>query len=198
MSVYVLKFILIYNFHIMFTKKLKRNCRSMQEFHLIILKEVTIKFYVFLCIIINPLFLWLIRRVIALSLYNNINVLKRSLDASSLRQRLITDNIANVDTPGYKSKDISFDQLLAEESSKNGSSFQGYRTNPRHFVIGGQASYQPKVVTDNSSILNNDNNVDIDYEMTKMAENNIWYNGLTQVMNKEFSLLRYVITEGRR
>lgn len=136
-----------------------------------------------------------------LKLFTNINQLQRSLDVSSLRQRLINDNIANVDTPGYKTKDVSFNDVLSNEASKYSTMprFQGYRTNPRHLQIGQASPFQPKVmVQNNTSLLNNENNVDIDYEMTKLAENNIWYNSLTQVMNKEFSLLRYSITGGGR
>lgn len=124
------------------------------------------------------------------------------MDTASLRQRLISNNIANVETPGYKTMDVSFDDILNQQKAKfdQTSSFQGYKTDPRHFQIGqDSATYQPKIVVDNStSILNNQNNVDIDYEMTKLAENNIWYSALTQSINKEFSLLRHVISEGRR
>lgn len=98
--------------------------------------------------------------------------------------------------------DVSFDSILAAETAKSGNkiNFQGYRTDPRHFYIGGVGDgLQPKITVNNqTSILNNDNNVDIEYEMTKLAENNIWYSTLSQTMNKEFSMLRFVITEGRR
>ena len=137
-----------------------------------------------------------------MNLFNNLNSLQRSLDAASLRQRLISNNIANVDTPGYKTMEISFKDILNAEKSKydTGNTFQGYRTDPRHLVIGSNSnSVNPKIVVqNNTSVLNNGNNVDVEYEMTKMAENSIWYNSLTQIMNKEFSILRYIITEGRR
>ncbi len=138
-----------------------------------------------------------------MNLFSNINTLQRSLDVSSLRQRVIGNNIANVDTPGYKTMEVSFKDILANENNKNTNGqhlvFQGYRTDPRHFVIGGKSNtFTPKIIVNNkTSILNNENNVDVDYEMTKIAENNIWYNGLTQVVSKEFSLLRYSITGGR-
>ncbi|TCS82932.1 flagellar basal body rod protein FlgB [Tepidibacillus fermentans] len=138
-----------------------------------------------------------------MNLFNSIQSLERALDVSSLRQRLITSNIANVETPGYKTKDVSFAEILKKEQIKNGDEFefQGYRTNPKHIQIGSASTntYQPKIIMENrTSLLNNENNVDIDYEMTKLAENNIWYNTLTQMANKEFSMLRYVISEGRR
>ncbi len=138
-----------------------------------------------------------------MSLFNNINLLQRGLDVSSSRQRVISDNIANVDTPGYKTKEVLFDDILKNEKEKGSIhlAFQGTRTHSNHVEIGskGSSSYQPKIVVQNKySLLNNENNVDIEYEMTKLAENNLWYSTLTQMTNKEFSKLRYVITEGRR
>lgn len=137
-----------------------------------------------------------------MDLFNNINILQRSLDVSATRQRLITNNIANVDTPGYKTMDVSFEDILNTEKDKYSSNlvFQGNRTDPRHSVIGksGGNDFLPKVITqDKTSMLINDNNVDIDHQMTLLAENNIWFNGLTEITNKQFSMLRYVITEGR-
>ncbi len=136
-----------------------------------------------------------------MDLFNNINVLQRSLDVSSTRQRLITNNISNVDTPGYKTMDVSFEDILNNEKEKYASDlvFQGKRSDSRHFVIGQSKdnSYQPKIITqDDTSMLINENNVDIDYQMAILAENNIYFNGLTELVNKEFSMLRYVITEG--
>lgn len=137
-----------------------------------------------------------------MDLFNNINILQRSLDISAARQRLITNNIANVDTPGYKTMDVSFQDILNTEKNKYSSNlvFQGNRTDSRHFAIGKSEgnNFEPKVITqNNTSMLINDNNVDIDQQMTLLAENNIWFNGLTEITNKQFSMLRYVITEGR-
>ncbi|WP_339064138.1 flagellar basal body rod protein FlgB [Tepidibacillus marianensis] len=131
------------------------------------------------------------------------NPLERALDVSATRQKLITGNIANVEMPRYKTMDVSFDEILNHEQSKNNNKleFEGYRTDPRHLQIGSSraSTFQPKIITENrTSLLNNENNVDIDYEMTKLAENNIWYSTLSQITSKEFSMLRYVISEGRR
>lgn len=137
-----------------------------------------------------------------MNLFNNVKHLERSLDASAQRQRLINNNIANIDTPGYKTMDLSFESIFAEEKNKaaNKPSFQGYQTDSRHFSIGKKSTNEQfDIEVDNkSSLLNNGNNVDVDYEMTKLAENNIWYSSMTQAIDKEFSMLRYVITEGRR
>lgn len=138
-----------------------------------------------------------------MNLYSNMDKLQRALDVSSTRQSVITNNIANVDTPGYKTTEVSFEDILKTEKMKFADRlhFEGYRTHPNHIPIGKQnsSSFQPKIITQNQfSMLNNENNVDIEYEMTKLSENNIWYSTLSQIVSKEFSKLRYVITEGRR
>jgi len=140
-----------------------------------------------------------------MDILSNVSLLQKALDVSSLRQRVINNNIANVDTARYKSKDVSFEEILNAQkqniNSQNNLSFKGLRTDPRHFVIGQglHISNQPKIVSNSDTTITNDkNNVDIETEMVKLAENNIWYSTLTQLTNKEFSMLRTVITEGRR
>jgi flagellar basal-body rod protein FlgB len=122
------------------------------------------------------------------------NLMERSLDASSLRQKVISNNIANADTPYFKRSDVQFEELLNSELTKQ-SSLQGYRTDPRHFVIGkSDISVSPEILTDvNSTMNNNLNNVDIDYEMSLMAKNQLKYNTLLQEMNTQFRQLRTVI-----
>lgn len=133
-------------------------------------------------------------RRMEMKLLNNTGNLERALDVSSLRHRLISNNIANVDTPGYKTSDVSFQNILEKEQAR----FIGKRTNQKHLIIGENVQ-EPKILVDQqTSLLNNDNNVDIEYEMTKLSENNLYYQTLTQTINKHYSMLRYVITEGRR
>ncbi|HEY3315729.1 MAG TPA: flagellar basal body rod protein FlgB [Bacillota bacterium] len=115
-----------------------------------------------------------------------VKFLERGLNASSLRNTVLADNLANVDTPGFKRSDVSFEGLLAEESrrSSNGSAGDGW---------------QPKVVTDSTTSTRQDgNNVDVDAEMTKLAENTIYYDALVKQISSQFALLRSAITEGRR
>jgi flagellar basal-body rod protein FlgB len=123
-------------------------------------------------------------------------LMERTLDASVLRQKVIANNIANVDTPYFKRSDVQFEDLL--ESEMNGPStpsFVGIRTDPRHFIIGKKSDkFEPKIVTDeNSTINNNLNNVDIDYEMSLMAKNQLRYNVLVQQINSEFKNARTVL-----
>lgn len=132
----------------------------------------------------------------------SLQILGNALDAATLRQRIIANNIANVDTPGYKAQSVEFETLLQKAlTASSSSSFVGYRTDPRHIPIGttGEApDIRAKVYRDPSTWgTNNGNNVDVEYEMTKMAENQIWYNALVQEVNANLSRLREVIKEGR-
>ncbi|MBO8171024.1 MAG: flagellar basal body rod protein FlgB [Bacillaceae bacterium] len=129
---------------------------------------------------------------------NHLILLEKALDASSMRQRVIADNIANVDTPHYKSKEVSFESHL-QQAMQSDSKFKGYRTDPRHIEIGqkSRVAVQPEIVVRKGTVMNNNgNNVDIDYEVTKMAKNALWYQSLIQQTGGYFNRLRSAI-EGR-
>ncbi|OCT13822.1 flagellar basal-body rod protein FlgB [Paenibacillus pectinilyticus] len=124
------------------------------------------------------------------------NMMERSLDASTLRQKVVANNIANVDTPNFKRSDVSFEELLHNQMSAATPSIEGYRTDPRHFVIGNTNTELPnsEIKTDESTAVNtNNNNVDMDYEMSLMAKNQLKYNAMIQQMNSEFKKMRTVI-----
>ncbi|MBM7685214.1 flagellar basal body rod protein FlgB [Defluviitalea raffinosedens] len=110
-------------------------------------------------------------------LYSNANVLEKALDASWLRNEAISNNIANADTPGYKRKDVEFEKYLEDAVAFNKSV---HKININ--------SIQPKIVTDNSSLQTrlDENNVDIDVEMTELAKNSIKYNTLISLVSKKF------------
>jgi flagellar basal-body rod protein FlgB len=132
---------------------------------------------------------------------STLDLLSKALDASTLRQRVIANNIANADTPGYKSKAVLFEEILKQTLLEDPSTFVGKRTHPKHIPIGklSQSSIPSPMVVEhaNTWVQNNGNNVDIEYEMTKMAENQLWYNALVQQTSGYFNKLRDVIKEGR-
>lgn len=127
-------------------------------------------------------------------------VVEKSLDASLMRNEAIAQNIANVDTPGYNRKTVSFEEQLSDAISKN-SSFKGKRTHPRHIQIGASSVDEVKInISEDKSSLDmrlDGNNVDIENEMAQMAENNIKYGVLIQRMTSAFSKMKSVIREGR-
>ncbi|TJY43195.1 flagellar basal body rod protein FlgB [Cohnella pontilimi] len=125
--------------------------------------------------------------------------LEGAIHAASMRQKVLANNIANVDVPNYKRSDVAFEEMLSQAIGSNGvRSLPGRVTDSRHIPIG--ASYPspaPEVVTDSSSVINNNrNNVDIDKEMSLMAENQLRYNLFIQQVNHEVKMMRTGI-EGR-
>ncbi len=128
-----------------------------------------------------------------------INLLERSLNAASLRQKVIANNVANIDTKGFKRSEVSFEQTLQEALS--GETLSGRVTNERHIPIGtpSMQNVRPSVLTDRSSSMRLDgNNVDIDVEMARLATNQLQYNALIQRVSGKFSSLKYAISEGKR
>ncbi|MEK3722157.1 flagellar basal body rod protein FlgB [Paenibacillus sp. FSL H8-0034] len=123
------------------------------------------------------------------------NQMERSLDAATLRQRVIADNVANADTPYFKKSEVRFEELLQQEL--NVSSFEGYRTDPKHFYIGRPARVEAQIVKDKQSTINNNlNNVDIDAEMSLMAKNQLRYNVMVQQISNDIKKARTAI-QGR-
>lgn len=126
---------------------------------------------------------------------NTMTALEKGLNYSSLKQKVISQNIANVATPGYKAKDVSFKQSLQEAVEQ---SLHAKRTDGRHFVFKGKPMIQPGVITrKNVSFNNNGNSVDIDNEMADLATNQIYYNALVERMSGKFSSLQNVIRGGK-
>ncbi|WP_026962103.1 flagellar basal body rod protein FlgB [Alicyclobacillus herbarius] len=119
-------------------------------------------------------------------------LLQNALTASNLRQRVIANNIANVDTPGYQRQDVSFEALLQKELAglPGSSSISASQ-------VANLAAVQPQVVTDTAAqIQNNGNDVDIDAEMSELAANQIRYNALLQDVNSRITRFREAIQGG--
>ncbi|AGA70257.1 flagellar basal-body rod protein FlgB [Desulfitobacterium dichloroeliminans LMG P-21439] len=120
------------------------------------------------------------------------NVLEKSMDAASLRQKVLADNIANVDTPDFKRSDVDFDTLLGQAIGKVDGELPLKVTAERHLQK--TELNTSGVVNDESTTYRNDgNNVDIDREMVNVAENGIYYNSVTRAISAQLSNLRTVI-----
>ncbi len=114
-------------------------------------------------------------------------LLEKMLDVSSVKHKVIANNIANVNTPGYKKMEVSFaDQL---EKAVNESSMNKFDT------------FQPKIVIskeDTSETVRNDgNNVDMDKEVSALVKNTLSYNIYTQLMAKKIELVKSAIENSR-
>jgi flagellar basal-body rod protein FlgB len=121
--------------------------------------------------------------------------LERGLAGSQLRQNAISQNIANVDTPNYKAKQVSFKHTLND--AINHSVMKANRTNDRHLDFS-STKQTPILETNRSTMYNhNGNNVDIDLEMAELAKNQIYYNALIDRLNGRFTSLQTVIRGGK-
>lgn len=123
--------------------------------------------------------------------------MERTLDAAAFRQKVIANNVANVDTPYFKRSDVLFEQILSKELNKK--SIQGRRTDSRHIPIGQAAApVVPQVVSDENTMMNNNlNNIDIDYEMSDLAKNQIRYNVLVGQVSHDLKNYRTAMNGGR-
>ncbi|KXZ39761.1 flagellar basal-body rod protein FlgB [Alkalithermobacter thermoalcaliphilus JW-YL-7 = DSM 7308] len=128
-----------------------------------------------------------------MNINKNINLLSKALDMYSKRNQLLSNNIANANTPNYKRKDIKFNQILTRYQTQ-----RGYITNEKHIEIG-KNSGEFKIYTDKNTKTRLDgNNVDIDVEMAELSKNSIAYNTVAQQISNSFRRIKYAITEGRR
>ena len=122
--------------------------------------------------------------------------MSKSLDLMSTRQSLISSNIGNLDTPGFKASEIDFQGQLREALGSKGQ-LKLQATNDKHF--GPKTSNIGSLTADpfeeEDAAKSNGNNVDVDKEMAKMAENQIFYNAVIQLMMKRGSTVRASITE---
>jgi flagellar basal-body rod protein FlgB len=128
-------------------------------------------------------------KMIGSNAFNYINVLDKAADASWKRNEVISNNIANVDTPGFKRKDVQFESYLMQALTGDNSLDQRV-ANIR------MSNLEASIYTDSSNLSYrlDGNNVDIDTETANLAENQIRYYTLLDSMTQEFSRLKSVLT----
>ena len=123
-------------------------------------------------------------------------VLKKGLDFQSARNLMISANVSNMETPDFKAHDINFEKQL-QEFIKSGDHLQMKSTNSKHFGPSndGLKAMEPQTFELTDPSKSNGNNVNIDKEMGKLAENQIMYTAFIQLMMKRGSTVRSAITE---
>ncbi len=122
--------------------------------------------------------------------FNYVNLLDKAADASWKRESAIANNIANVDTPGYKRQDVEFQSILEKElkSQKANNALAAVDRANLHDL-------DPLVYTDHGgySYRLDGNNVDIDTENVELASEQIRYQAITQGISSEFTRFKSVI-----
>ena len=125
-------------------------------------------------------------------MFGYVNVLKAAADASWTREEVLTNNIANVDTPNYKRQDVDFTTYLrsALQRTNGGSSSLTNRVNNINYNDIAIRTY-----TGNSTLSYrlDGNNVDLSTENVELASEQINYNALIDSMNSEFTRFKTVL-----
>jgi len=120
----------------------------------------------------------------------DIKILENLLDYTSLRNKIISKNIANLGTDGYKREDVDFKGMFAENLTALKT------TEPRHIAADNIES-ESIVNTDNSQdMVSGINNVNIDEEMAELAKNSIQFKFASQRTGNYFKLIQSVIKGG--
>ena len=122
--------------------------------------------------------------------FDYINVLDRAADAAWQRNEAISNNIANVDTPGYKRQDVAFETVLQQALGNN-----RYQSMDDKVANVNLSRLRGRAYVDyaNYSYRLDGNNVDIENENVMLAENQLKYQGLISSINQEFTNLKTVM-----
>lgn len=130
--------------------------------------------------------------------FRNIDINKKALDAAWLRNDALSNNLANINTPGYKREDVDFDEIL--KNYLQNSSVDLLKTNSKHININGDTleSLEPRIDREtNISYRKDGNSVNIDTEMAELAKNQIKFNAITGQLNSQISRIKLAIRDGR-
>ena len=149
-------------------------------------------------------------------IFNQTNLIQKTLDASWQRNEVIAQNIANVDTPRYKSKSLSFDAefraaLLQTDTEPAMSRHVSLRPNSAAAPIRDfpdrrrpaperidPLSVQPRVLqNDHLTMKMDENNVDIEFEMNEAAKNSLYYYTMLSKINSEMGRIKTAIRDIR-
>ena len=133
------------------------------------------------------------------NLFKPIDTLHKGLSASWTRNTIIRNNIANVETPNFKASGLEFESVLRRAFLDSGK-FRATVTHPKHIYFGplNIDDVRPVVFQRNELSMRADgNNVDIEAENIRLAQNSIFYNTLVEKMNGEIRRLKMASSEGR-
>lgn len=125
--------------------------------------------------------------------FQRIDVFKKTMDASWLKNEAISNNLANVNTPGYKRQTVNFESILRDHLQL-GPQTQMRLTDEKHMTASGPRGLTARIeeVRD-TSFRTDENNVNVDIEMSELAKNQIKYAALTEQLNGQLTRLKTAI-----
>ena len=108
-----------------------------------------------------------------------LGLVEKALNIRAYYHKVLAGNVANVETPHYKEKDINFSDALQSSMNK----VEDIRVTEK---------------TDYDGLNSSDGNtVNMETQVVKLTENSLYYNSLVRVISKKFATMKYVINEGR-
>jgi len=116
---------------------------------------------------------------------------QKFLDLASLRHKLVSGNVANASTPGYRARDIDFKDEFAKASGKTNHQ-PGIMTHVNHIALGHHPDKPPQIDSEKIKI-HELNSVDIDQEISKMAQNELIYSIGARLVQRKLEGMRKVI-----
>lgn len=127
-------------------------------------------------------------------------VLEEGLNQRLAKQMVISGNIVNANTPGFRALGYEFESQL-QAAVGNDSSLKLETTDPEHIMHSGlnkAGDLKPDlIVKPTESVGNDGNTVDVDQEMSDLAANKILYQATVELLNRRLAMLRYGINGGR-
>ena len=155
-------------------------------------------------------------------MFKSVNLLQKGLSAAWTRNTVIRNNLANIETPGFKASDVQFETLMAQAIEKSErSDYNGTKTHPnhigggegfvaattheKHYNFGAAADKDIDPLSVNARVIRREgtsmrmdgNNVDVEVENVKLAQNSIYYDALLAKVNSELRRMSLAINEGR-
>ena len=128
------------------------------------------------------------------------DALGAAIQFRQLKQNIINTNVANAETPGFKAKKLDFEEALSRAVDIYGLGKMS-ADHGDHFPVNGNSisSVRADVYENPDSPMSNDGNtVDLEREMSELAENSIVYKAAIQLINKKLAGLAYAVSEGGR
>ena len=121
----------------------------------------------------------------------------KGMDASAMRQKVIANNIANVDPPHFKRVEVNFEDAFKQALEKKPNRLMGFRTDKQHIPINKNIDFhnvKPTMWRQNDTYSrSDDNNVDMDVEMVDVAKNELMMNSLVETLNRKMQQISWSI-----
>lgn len=122
---------------------------------------------------------------------NAIQAAELALNGLSARQQAISNNLANIDTPGYRAQTVNFETAIQHALNSSGS-LKMATTNPAHQTSSASKAFLTTTPRPGGTARADENNVDIDTELLQMSETGIQYQAVSQSISKKLSLLKSI------